>query len=400
MNKEKVILEGIHYKTGRVIRLGIFNGLIFSITDINSLYRAAGSKRAKLPVIAPGLVDLQVNGYKGVDFNDRQLTPEQVEQASEELLKTGVTKYFPTLITGSKKKSSELLKTLAEASGGRGLSARMIGGIHIEGPFISKEEGPRGAHPKRYCINPDPELIEQWQAESGGMIRIITLAPELPGSEELIRAAVEMGMVVALGHTDADSASVRRAVEAGATLSTHLGNGCHPLLPRHPNYIWDQLAEDRLYASMIADGFHLPDAVLKVFGAVKGERAVLVSDSMTYAGLKPGLYDSPATGKVRLTEEGRLHLERNPKSLAGSAGNLLGGVGKMAGIAGFSHAWDMGSVNPSELLNQNNLHGLQVGAHADLVLLDPDLEHPSVRRVLPFYGNGYRRGRKPTRPPG
>jgi len=216
---------------------------------------------------------------------------------------------------------------------------------------------------------------------SGGMIRILTLAPELKGSEDLIRTAVGMDMVVGIGHTEASADEIKRAADAGATLSTHLGNGCHNILPRHPNYIWDQLADDRLYTSMIADGFHLPDAVLKVFIRSKGKKAILISDGMTYTGLEPGLYDSPATGRVELNAEGKLHLEGNPGTLAGSASTLLQGIKKIAELEGFPFAWEMGSVYPASLMNKAGKHGFQVGAPADLVLLKPELDTLDIQKI-------------------
>jgi N-acetylglucosamine-6-phosphate deacetylase len=176
-------------------------------------------------------------------------------------------------------------------------------------------------------------------------------------------------MVVGIGHTSAGSEKIRMAADAGATLSTHLGNGAHNMLPRHPNYIWDQLAEERLFASMIADGFHLPDAVLKVFIRMKQEQAILISDSMMYSGMAPGRYTSPATGDVRLTPEGKLHMEGEPGTLAGSASMLLDGVRKISGLEGFSFAWNMASIHPSTLLNEPAKGGIAPGAPADLVLL-------------------------------
>jgi N-acetylglucosamine-6-phosphate deacetylase len=385
MEPQNLIIEGIHYATRKVFRLGIRNGYIYSLADIEGIYRAGEHNGVKLSIIAPGLVDLQINGYKGVDFNHKDLAAEQIEAASLNLLKLGITKFFPTLVTGPVERISTLLKTFADVIDQKVMASQMIGGIHLEGPFISRENGPRGAHPREYCIDPVIAMVKKWQEEAKGRIRIITLAPELPGSTDLIRTCVKMGMVVAIGHTAATSDEIRRAVDAGATLSTHLGNGSHTILPRHPNYIWDQLAEDRLFASMIADGFHLPDPVLKVFIRSKKERAILVSDGMPYSGLDPGVYDSPSNGAIRLTEEGKLHLEDHPEILAGSASTLLDGVGKIAELEGFPFAWDMGSVHPSRMLNHASKHGLHVGAPADLVLLDPDLKNLRINRV---YKNG------------
>jgi N-acetylglucosamine-6-phosphate deacetylase len=301
-----------------------------------------------------------VNGYKGVDFNAPDLTPENIRKVSSELLSIGVSTYFPTLITGPADRVSASLKTLASSE---------IGGIHLEGPFISAEDGPRGAHPKKQCRLPDGDLVKKWQEEALGRIKIMTLAPELPGSKELIKICRDLGMVVAIGHTAASGEQIRRAVEAGAKLSTHLGNGAHAVLPRHPNYIWEQLAEEELFASMIADGFHLGPSVLKVFARTKGEKGILVSDSMVYAGMPAGNYDSPAAGKVCLTEEGKLHIQGKPGLLAGSASTLPKGVNHMAELIPFPLAWDMGSVNASRLMNPYQPCGLEVGAPADLVLL-------------------------------
>lgn len=381
MEPQDHIIEGIHYRSRKFIRLAIRKGIISRVEEVNQAPQTTDTSRSNLPLIAPGLVDLQINGYKGVDFNDPGLNAEQIESASKSLRSLGVTSYFPTLITGSKEKTASLIQTFAEAASRKGLASRMIGGIHLEGPFICTEDGPRGAHPRTHCLEPDIRLLQEWQELAGGLIKILTLAPELPGSEELIMAAVEMGILVGIGHTAAGSEKITRAAEAGASLSTHLGNGCHNLLARHPNYIWDQLAEDRLHASIIADGFHLPDAVLKVFTRTKGSKSILISDGMPYTDLEPGLYDSPATGRVRLTPEGKLHLEGRPGTLAGSASTLLDGIRRMTGIQGFPFAWDMASVHPCHLLNREAVCGLQVGAPADLVLLDPGSDQPEILQV-------------------
>lgn len=385
MDQLNLIIEGIHYASRRVVRIGIRNGFIYSLGDIDDIYWTDEGRREQLPLIAPGLIDLQLNGFMGVDFNDPELGGAQVEAILPLLLRLGVTMFYPALVTGPKKKTFRLLQTLGELIEGGGPVSRMIGGIHLEGPFISGEDGPRGAHMKRYCLEPDIGLLHRWQEQAQGHIRIVTLAPELPGSGEFIRECVRMGIRAAIGHTAASREDIERAAEAGATLSTHLGNGAHPLLPRHPNYIWDQLAEDRLYASMIADGFHLPDSVLKVFVRTKGEKAILVSDAMPFAGQEPGLYESPATGKVRLTKEGRLHREGNPGLLAGSAATLLEGVGRMSRMEGLTFAWNMASLHPASLIDLPLRYGLHVGMPADLVLLQPGTGTPVIRKT---YKNG------------
>lgn len=374
-------IEGIHYATGHVIHVGIREGHIHSINDVDKFIPSDPEIKAVLPVLAPGLVDLQVNGYRGVDFNAPNLTPDMVRKVSRELLSTGVVSYLPTLITGPADRVSATLKTLGGVMEETDQDACLVKGIHLEGPFISPEDGPRGAHPKEHCRLPDVDLVKKWQEEAKGKIRIITLAPELPGSMELIQICRELDIVVAIGHTAASAEDIRRAVDAGATLSTHLGNGAHAMLPRHPNYIWEQLAEEKLFASMIADGFHLSDSVLKVFTRNKGDQGILVSDSMCYAGLEPGIYESPAAGMVCLTREGKLHLDGQPGVLAGSASTLSRGVHRMSDLIGFPAAWDMASVNPMRLLQPYLPYGLSVGSPADLVLLQVMKGKLEIRNV-------------------
>ncbi|MNQ77726.1 N-acetylglucosamine-6-phosphate deacetylase [compost metagenome] len=179
-------------------------------------------------------------------------------------------------------------------------------------------------------------------------------------------------MTVSIGHTAADSAQIQEAVAAGARMSTHLGNGAHLMLPRHPNYLWEQLAQEELWSCVIADGFHLPDQVLKVVLKVKGERALLVSDAVSISGLAPGVYKTHIGGDVVLTPEGRLHLAADPRLLAGSAQMLLWSVAHLhrRGIADFPAAWEMASTRPASLMGLSVAQGLTAGAPADLVLFD------------------------------
>ncbi|SDM82795.1 N-acetylglucosamine-6-phosphate deacetylase [Paenibacillus sp. yr247] len=149
-------------------------------------------------------------------------------------------------------------------------------GIHLEGPYVSEEDGPRGAHDKAYVRDPDWEEFAQWQEASGHRIRLVTLAPERKGAIHFIKMLKEAGVAVSIGHTCASLDVLEQAVAAGATLSTHLGNASHPVLPRHPNYIWNQLAEDRLWGTFIADGHHLSPAVLKAMLRAKRDQKAKV----------------------------------------------------------------------------------------------------------------------------
>lgn len=369
MDLTQRIIEGIHYSSGKVVRIECSDGFIHSITDVDEKYPANQAGREDLPMVAPALTDLQVNGYKGVDFHSPVLNHDQVIEAIQMLAEIGVCSFYPTFITGNPDLISANLKTIAGVMNEGEEISRNLGGIHLEGPFISAEDGPRGAHAKEYCRLPDTELVKRWQETARGNIRIITLAPELPGSEELIKTCVKLNMVVAIGHTAAGVEDIQRAVDAGARLSTHLGNGAHKVMLRHPNYIWEQLAEEGLFASMIADNFHLGDAVLKVFSHVKGEKGILVSDCMCYAGMEPGIYETSASGRLCLTKEGKLHMKGQPGRLAGSAATLPEGIRRMAGLIGFSDAWDMASVNPARLMHPGVPIGLNVGAVDKLVFL-------------------------------
>ncbi|MFH1921510.1 MAG: N-acetylglucosamine-6-phosphate deacetylase, partial [Planctomycetota bacterium] len=221
------------------------------------------------PWIAPGLWDLQVNGYGGQEFSSADLTPEKVAAVVEAYDAFGVTRCCPTLFTQSFEVMHHALQTIASACDSSPQVARRIAGLHVEGPYLSPEDGPRGAHPLVHCRPPDWDEFQRFQEAARGRIRILTMAVEFDGAPAFIERVVQSGVIVAIGHTAADSDQIRAAVDAGARLSTHLGNGAHPMIPRHPNYIWDQLAEDRLTASLIVDGHHLPPAVVKTFVRAK-----------------------------------------------------------------------------------------------------------------------------------
>ena len=184
---------------------------------------------------------------------------------------------------------------------------------------ISPPQTARGAHPREHCRRPDWAEFSGLQAAAGGRIRLLTLSAEFPESPGFIAQAKSSGVWVAIGHTSANSAQIRAAVDAGATLSTHLGNGSHRLLPRHPNYLWDQLAEDRLTAALIADGHHLPPEVVQTFVRAKSpERVLLVSDLSGMAGLPPGKYSTEFC-ELEILDDGRLVVAGQRELLAGAS---------------------------------------------------------------------------------
>ena len=260
----------------------------------------------------PGFFDIQVNGFAGVDFNAPDLQPEQIDHAIEHLRRTGVTRCLPTLITGPLDAFARNARLLTRAG------HPAIAGLHMEGPYLSPVDGPRGAHPADYIIRASADDFERRQKAADGRIVLVTLAPEVPGAMALIEHLVARGVRVALGHTAATPDQLEAAIAAGATIATHLGNGCAQMLPRHPNAIWTLLAADSVAASFIVDGHHLPDVTVKTMIRAKTPgRSILVTDAMAAAGSPPGRY---SIGQVwgELDDTGRVSLPGTPY-LAGSA---------------------------------------------------------------------------------
>lgn len=250
-------------------------------------------------IYLPGFVDLQINGFAGIDFNMRDLTADLVHEALERIRDTGVTRCLPTLITSSFQQFASSARTLGR------LTAPALAGIHMEGPYLSAEDGARGVHPREFVIGADVSDFKRRQDAANGRIVLLTLAPEVPGAIALIEYAVASGVRVAIGHTVATATQIHDAVSAGATLSTHLGNGCTQMLARHPNVIWEQLAADSLLASVIVDGYHLPPATVKAILRAKSlGRTILITDAVAAAGCAPGCYTLGAV-RCELDNNGR-----------------------------------------------------------------------------------------------
>jgi N-acetylglucosamine-6-phosphate deacetylase len=267
------------------------------------------------------------------------------------------------------------MATIAEACRRSSRVRHTIAGIHLEGPYISPEDGPRGAHPLAHCRPPDWNEFSQFQDVAGGQIRIVTLAAEYPESPDFIRRAVASGVVVAIGHTSASSDQIRAAVDAGAALSTHLGNGAHRALRRHPNYLWDQLGEDRLLTSLIVDGHHLPPEVVRTIVRAKGaERCILISDLSGLAGQPPGRYASELC-ELEILSDGRLVIAGQDQLLAGASYPIGVGIANVILYADvdLATAVEMATGHPLRLLGRTANH-LQPGDPADLVLFELDLD--------------------------
>jgi N-acetylglucosamine-6-phosphate deacetylase len=323
--------------------------------------------------VAPGLIDIQVNGYAGVDFGDPHASLPAIDHAIEVLLSKGVTRFFPTVITGSEPEIVGALANIAKAKRELPHGGAMEA-IHVEGPHISPNDGPRGAHPKARVRPPSIEEFERWQEAAEGNVRLITLSPEWPEAPAYIKHIVSRGVVASIGHQHPTEEQLAAAVDAGATLSTHLGNGADKILSRHPNYLWQQLAEDRLSASLIADGVHLEDMFLRVAVRAKGVgRVVLITDAAMPTGCEPGDY---MLGEVEVTlhapadgHPSRITLKGGDR-LAASALSMDRAVNHLMQITNVSlaEAIAMGTVNPARVAHiTGRQNGLQAGERSDVI---------------------------------
>ncbi len=368
-----MICSGRDTATGSFISVDfddVINGVSPGASDSDDLW------------IAPGLIDIQVNGFAGVDFNRPDTTQDDIRRALALIVSTGVTRCLPTVITGPADDMTACLRNLARARRELPLG-RAIAGFHVEGPHISSEDGPRGAHPLASVRQPDIDEYRRWQDAAEGAIRLITLSPHWPGAIGYIEAITRDGVTASIGHTGASPRQISAAVDAGATLSTHIGNAGHSMLPKHPNYIWDQLAEDRLTASFIVDGIHLGAAFLRAALRAKTiSRAVLVTDASAPAGAPPGRYQLGRQA-ADLTEDGRVVLAGTDR-LAGSAlkmNDAVANVMRMAGIT-LREAVEMATVNPARIIHlEGRAKGLVAGETADLVLFRAGQNHIAVHAV-------------------
>jgi N-acetylglucosamine-6-phosphate deacetylase len=375
------VINGFHYATGKPVTIEIRDGLIYSISEVENRIGAG-----KNLFIAPGLIDNQINGYAGIDFTGGSLTSDDVIKAAKAILKEGVTTFFPTLITSGHRRLAGNLNTLNKALEQDESLGFSVPGFHLEGPYISPEDGFRGCHPKEHIRKPSIEEFRELQAASGNNIIQVTLAPEIEGAMDLIKYCVSAGVTVAMGHTDATAAQIRIATDNGVRLSTHLGNGCANMIHRHNNPIWQQLADDRLTTSVIADGLHLLREELTVIYKVKGAgNMILTSDIVYLAGMAPEKYSYLGT-EVLLTESGMLMDVRN-NCLAGASFPLKKGVETMMSFTGctLNEAINMASGNVARIYNLSDRGTIEEGKRADLILFEMDGNTINIRKT---YLNG------------
>jgi N-acetylglucosamine-6-phosphate deacetylase len=335
-----------------------------AIQNVDPVLDGAGDSET---FVAPGFIDLQVNGFAGVDFNSPTAPHDEIQRAIGVTFSTGVTRFYPTVITGAPDEMLAALRNLAAAreslTDGQAMEA-----FHVEGPHISPEDGPRGAHPREWVRPPDFAEFQRWQDAARGHVRLITISPHWPGATRYIEQITETGVVASIGHTRATSQQIRDAIAAGATMSTHIGNGAGSAT-RTEDFIVCQLEEARLAASFIVDYHHLPDEFLHRALAAKGaERSILVTDAAAPALCAPGPYMLGGVA-VELRDDDRVTL-RGGNRLAGSSLRMDRAIGNVMARAGVSlaHAVTMATTNAARVGRvPGRLRGLQPGSRADLV---------------------------------
>jgi N-acetylglucosamine-6-phosphate deacetylase len=297
----------------------------------------------------PAPIDLQVNGYLGVDFSSPELTQDDFIRACDAMLQTGTAVFLPTMITSPAEVYKRNLPIIAKVLQTDHFRTRLLG-IHLEGPFISPKDGARGAHNSDWIRKPDTAFLDQLIDWADNQVKLITIAAEVQGAADLCACATEKNIVVSLGHQMARTADLQRLVDAGASALTHLGNGVPAVIPRHENPVWAGLANDQLTAMIITDGHHLPPSVIKTIIRTKTPaRCILVSDASPIAGLPPGSYKTLGQ-KVVLDPSGRLY---NPKGgfLVGSSANLNQCINHLASLK---------LTTPDDLITMTHLNPLKL----------------------------------------
>ncbi|MSR31472.1 MAG: N-acetylglucosamine-6-phosphate deacetylase [Gemmataceae bacterium] len=363
-----MLVRAKHFQTGKPIDLHCQEG---TVQDILPAGEAPADKEGEW--VCPGLFDLQINGGLGIPFSDATLDTPKIITVVEECFSHGITSLCPTLITNSKETLLHGFRALRQAKDADENLSQALPCFHLEGPFISPQDGPRGAHAKKHVRLPDWKEFQELQEASGGNIRLVTLAPELPGAMDFIRELTLIGVVAAIGHTAATPDCIRQAIKAGAKLSTHLGNGSHAVLPRHENYLWEQLAADNLLASFIPDGHHLPPAILRAIVRTKPrEKLVITCDAGSLAGMPPGKYSTWGM-ELEVLPRGKVVVPGTP-FLAGSGLFTDECLRHLISLGDVSLDWaiSMAGAIPRKLLGLPGMD-LEAGMPARLVLFQSHL---------------------------
>jgi len=352
------------YDSSEPVKITIADGEIAKIES-----QGSPGEHLDWPFVAPGIFDHQINGFGGVWFSDEDLTAEATAETLEKHFQYGITRMCPTLITNSFEALAGGFRALRAACEQETWVDQMVPGFHLEGPFIASEDGPRGAHPLQHVRPADWDEFCRLQEIADGRIRILTIAPESAGAIELINKAVNSGVTISIGHTGASPEQVRAAVDAGASMSTHLGNGAHGTMRRHPNYIWEQLGDDRLASGIITDGHHLPASVVRTVIKTKGiEKTFITCDASGLAGCKPGRYEYHGV-EVEVLANGPIVLAGQNQLLAGSGQETdicVANAMTMADVS-LAEALDMAGRYPAKHLGFEEI-ALREMSRADLIV--------------------------------
>jgi N-acetylglucosamine-6-phosphate deacetylase len=331
--------------------------------------------------LTPGLFDIQVNGMLGHNLSDEDLTADKVVEIERALERHGVTRWCPTVTTQDPKiveRNLEILGGVIAAG-----AAPNIHCIHLEGHYISAQDGYRGVHMARYVRDPDSAEFDRWQRAAGGHIGLFSLAPERAGALGFIAGLRARGVRVGLVHHNADHTTVRQAAAAGADLASHLVNGCAPMINRQHNVIWSQLALDELWASFIADGYHIPAYTLRAVIKAKGlKRSLLVSDLAHLSGLPDGEYDK--MDRTVVLQNGGLWVKgEGTNLLSGAVKTLEQGCAYLAAQAGFSleQALKLASLNPARYFGIESAFRLFPGRKGPLVVFALEQQELKVKEI-------------------
>ncbi|MGA8812571.1 MAG: N-acetylglucosamine-6-phosphate deacetylase, partial [Candidatus Sulfotelmatobacter sp.] len=338
------------------------------------------TRESRDAILAPGFVDIHMHGGAGLDV--MRASPAELPRLNEFLTTHGVTGYFPTTVAAPMDQTRDALERLAEAieaapslgTNRDSVQARPLG-IHLEGPFLSHKR--RGVHPPENLVEPTLEIFERlWQA-AHGHVRMMTIAPELPGAIEVIAEAARRKVCVSIGHSDALMESARAGVKAGARHATHTFNAMRPLDHREPGIIGEVLTNEQLSADIIADGIHTAPEIVKLFMNAKGiERAVLITDAIAAAGMPDGTYQ---LGPIQVeVKNGRCSSDGK---LAGSVLTMDRAVRNVVQFAEWrlEDAVRTATLNPAQAAGLAHHGHLTPGAEANFVVLGPGGE---VRRTI------------------
>lgn len=373
--QDTLTIKGLFYDDLQPVSVQVADGKIVGIKHLPT------TENIPDVYISPGLIDVQINGYLGIDFSGVGLTVKDVSKAVKALWKEGITTFFPTLISRPDDLLKQNFRVLARAKDDPEVGMS-IPGFHMEGPYISPVQGYSGSHPREYIRKPEWEEFKAYQEAAGYAIKLITVAPEVEDGIPFISKCVEDGVVVSLGHHNGSAEVIQQAVDAGAFMSTHLGNGCANQINRHHNPIWPQLADTRLTLSIIVDGFHLTKEEVISFYKVKGpECTILVSDMVNLAGLPPGEYKR-GNQTFLLTP----YVVKYPAEdvLEGAASSLRRCMGNMMRFTGCSlkDAIRMASTNPARIFKLDDLGEIKVGKKADLIIFRIEKGEIQILRTM------------------